>query len=257
MMVWLIPFLTVSLASLRVGGFLASSPIFSLASVPLQVRILLAFGIGIALGHHLPPLPEGLWGQPGLIVTVLVKEIGLGLIVGFTMRFIFLITTWAMELSGLQIGFNMANVFDPANNSQASILAQLSTIMMVVFVFASNLHHEIIWGIYKSYTAIPMGPLESESWNFSSFFGRIMLFLKVATETGIRMSFPVMIAMLVFHIVMGVVAKAAPQLNIFFNLSFVINLIAGLFLIILNWSRIFPTMQGYISFLRNRGFGLW
>lgn len=253
-MEWLIPFLTFSLASLRVGGFLASSPIFSLGSVPVQLRVILSFGIGIALGHHLPPLPNGFWLSPGMILLVFVKEIGLGLIVGYTMRLVFLVTTWAMELSGLQIGFNMANLFDPANNSQSAVLAQLSTIVMVIFVFASNLHHHIIWGIYKSYEHIPMGPID---WDFSSFFGRIMLFLKVATETGIRMSFPVMIAMLVFHIIMGVISKAAPQLNIFFNLSFVINLIAGFFLIILNWARIFPTMEGYISFLRNRGFGLW
>ncbi|QQR81135.1 MAG: flagellar biosynthetic protein FliR [Deltaproteobacteria bacterium] len=208
----IIQFLNLSLASLRIGGFLAASPIFSLASVPTQVRVILAFGIGLAMSHHLPALPTSYWEQPGMILLIITKEIGLGLIIGFTMRMIFLVTTWAMELSGLQIGFNMANVIDPANNNQASILAQLSVVIMVIFVFASNLHHEIIWGIFKSYQHIPMGPMD---WNFSAFFGRMMLFLKVATEMGIRMSFPIMIAMLVFHIIMGIVAKAAPQLNIF------------------------------------------
>jgi flagellar biosynthetic protein FliR len=170
------------------------------------------------------------------------------------MRLAFLVGSLAMELIGLQIGFNMANVIDPTNNSQASILSQLSIVLMVIYVFASNLHHEIIWTLYKSYDQIPMGLMD---WNFSAFMGRILLFLRLAMETGIRMSFPVMIAMLVFHIIMGVIAKTAPQLNIFFNLSFVVNLLAGMALIIMNWSRLFPTVQSYLQILRNRGFGLW
>lgn len=246
--------LKVMVGTCRIGGLMLAMPALGAAQFPGPLKFLFAVSLGFILLPFQTPLPPVLWEQNGLLVLCMSREIGIGLFLGFCARFIFLVVTMSLETAGLQMGFAIANVFDPQNNSQISVLAQLGVVMTILFFFGANLHHDLFRALVKSYELLPIG---LPDWNLAPFHKSVLGFLRSSFELSIRLAFPVLAAMLIIHVVMGIISRTAPQMNLFFNAAFALNIVAGLVLAALSFPEMMTQVQTYSRRMAAHGYGLW
>lgn len=253
-MLWFDELPKMMLGAFRVGGLLVAMPVFGTSPLPPMLKFFLAFAFSAALLPFQPAFPPELWGRSDLVLVLAVREIFLGLLMGYGVRFIFLMVTMALEFAGLQMGFSIANVFDPQNNSQVSVIAQLGATLSIMFFFAANLHHEVFLTLVRSYEVIPIGVPD---WNFGLNIERLVSFLGMSFSVALRLSMPVMAVMLILHFVMGIMGKAAPQMNLFFNVAFIINVATGILLVALLIPTLFPEITRQTRAMSLQGYGLW
>lgn len=244
----------IALGSLRMGGLLVSMPVFGTSPIPAQTKFFFAIAMGMLLAPFHPSVPAELLENNTVVLLLAGKEVGIGLIMGFGARFIFLVVTMGMEFAGLQMGFAIANIIDPTNNDQISVLSQVGVVLVMLYLFGVNFHHDIFLALVRSYDLVPMGlPV----WDMGGVVARMSVFLKDAFDLALRLSFPIMAAMLTMHLVLGIVSRTAPQMNLFFNVAFVVNIATGLLLLTLMYPQMFPSVRQYAAGLFQKGYGLW
>lgn len=246
--------LTITLIAMRLGGLIVAMPLLSSGPVPGPVRILIGFAFAATIQPMVGTLPQTLWNANDVIVLLAVHELCIGLMMGYVVRLMFLSVSLALEVAGLQIGFAMASIFDPINNSQVSVLAQVGVVMTVLTFFGANLHHDIFAGVVHSFTAVPIGLPE---YAMGGYVQQVGALLGDAMLIGLRLAMPAMIVMLLVHTVLGIVARAAPQMNLFMNITFIVNIVVGVLVLMLSMPRFMPAFVNYARATIRHGLGLW
>lgn len=218
------------LGAMRVGGLLVAMPVFGTSSIPVFVKVALALAIGASLHGFMGVIPESIFYHNDIIVLIVMRELGIGLFIGFTARLIFIVVSMSLEYAGIQMGFAMANIFDPSNASQVTVLGQIGSILAILIFFTTDMHHDFFALVAKSYQWWPVG---LPDFNLSSMANQFVDLIKKAFEMSLRIAMPVMIVMLVIHTIMGVIAKAAPQMNLFFNVAIILNVVIGVIMVMM------------------------
>lgn len=228
-------------------------PLIGSFSFPTVIKLLLAIGLAFLILPlvHIPFVK--LQFNDWLIFTIL-KELALGLMIGFLGRFFFTVLSMAFEFMGLQIGFAIAGIFDPQNNVQVSALSQFGLILSVLIYFTLNFHHDLFLVITKSYEILPIG-FEFKN-VLANFVAHTLFFLKTSFLLAFQIALPILMAMLIIQIMIGVISRTAPQMNLFFNVSFFINLVLGLFAVYFVLPVAFEFLKNIGSLLMERGYGL-
>jgi flagellar biosynthetic protein FliR len=216
----------VLLIATRVGAATALSSVFGPIEVPAQVRVILA----LALAVFLVGTEAGT--APAISSTALVSGWGLALaaaselFIGATFAFGFMAAYAATQVSGraldIQIGFGAANVLNPTTRTLAPLLGSLFGVVAVVGFLALDGHHVLIRALALSVTTIPPGTLAyAPNWSLIAAHSTVMFTL------GLSFAAPVMFALLLSDIAMGVFSRSMPQLNVFV-LSFAVKIVLGL-----------------------------
>lgn len=216
---WLVALL---LCSLRISAVLMLAPILSAIGVPSRIRIVLtlALALGLVTGLHLPyhHLPTDISPLLGMAV----QEIVLGAVLAFGIFAAFAAFHFAGSALDIQIGFNIANVFDPVTHSQAPLLASLFSLVAALLFFLLEGHHALIRGIAWSLERVPLGmafPVSDPALiirQFGTLFG-----------FGLLLAAPVLFVLFLVEISLGVLSRTLPQLNLFL-LSPPIKIVIGL-----------------------------
>ena len=204
----------------RIGGMLMATPVFNNAGMPRRVRIIIALVLTMALAPALPqqPLP-GLGSWQGLLVFV--GQFVLGLLFGFILRIAFTAVDTAGQLIGLQMGLSFATFYDPQNGGQTPVLSEFLGLLATLIFLAMNGHLLVISMLAESFTLVPIGatvPLGSVT--------TLLAWAGVIFSTGLLLSLPLVAALLIANIAMGVLSRVAPQLNLF-AVGFPVTLVAG------------------------------
>jgi flagellar biosynthetic protein FliR len=212
----------------RILAWLMTDPLLGNRLVPARVRVGLAFMMSVAIAPTLPALPHvPLVSGEGLLI--LMQQILIGAALGFSIRIFFAAVEFAGQFLGLQMGLSFAALFDPINGAQTPVVAQLLTLMTALILFAFNGHHQIIIALWESFQAAPIatGP----------FSGRgFMVLLEWAGAifiSGLHLALPVATALLAANLSIGMMTRAAPQLNIF-AIGFPITIGAGVLVLYLS-----------------------
>lgn len=187
-------------------------PILGSQSVPIQVKI----GISIVLAMLLfSVLHEGYqlgeW-SPLLFILNICKEVVVGLLLGFIPSLLFAGIELAGHLIAIQIGLGIVNVYDPQTQAQVSIIGQFQVFAASMFFLAINGHHLFIEGIYQSYRAVPLVMLQLESGLFDfnmDMAGNLFI-------AAVKVGAPLIVSLLLTSVALGLVARAVPQMNVFF-----------------------------------------
>lgn len=197
----------------RMGGMMVTAPFYSSGVIPLRILGMLVFLITLvvfpavtAKGYY--PVP-GHMGQYALLV---IMELGIGIYIGFLVSIVFA----AFQLSGqyfaVQIGFGINEVLDPVAQVSVPLIGQFKSLIGLLVFLAINGHHFMIQAVYRSYELAPLlsmskgslgGLLKFISYSFSGMF---IVALKIAL--------PVVGTIFLVSVSMGILAKAAPQMNI-------------------------------------------
>lgn len=207
---------------LRVLAVFASAPIFSSRSVPTRTKVGLAFVIALCLQPALPDQPIVSLNGPQALGAVL-QQIIIGVSIGLAVRIVFGAVEMAGEIVGLQMGLNFAGFFDPTTNSQASTVGRFfGNIAMLLFVILNG-HLLLIQAVVASFQTFPVGEGAMDAVRTL----RLHELGAIIFQYGLWIALP-MIGMLLFvNVVMGIISRIAPQMNVF-AIGFPLTLSVGL-----------------------------
>ncbi|OMG56806.1 flagellar biosynthetic protein FliR [Azonexus hydrophilus] len=205
----------------RILGLIATAPLWSTAGIPRQTRLILGLGITIAIAPALPPMPAvqpaslaGLW--------ILGQQILIGIAMGFAARVVFAAIDMAGTFIGFQMGLGFATFYDPLEGAQTPVLAEFIGLLALLLFLSLDGHLLYVSTLAQSFHAIPVGPeaLSPNSWrNLTELGSKIF-------SAGLLLALPVLIALMITNVALGVLTKAAPQLNLF-ALGFPLTLMGG------------------------------
>ena len=220
----------------RILGMVSAAPLFSNRAAPARVR--LAIGLALAIGSvpALPPLPPIDPGS-GLGLAVFAQQMLIGVVIGFIMRLVFAAVDLAGELIGLQMGLGFATFFDPQSGGQTAVVAEFLDLLATLVFLALNGHLLMVEVLVRSFEWLPVreAPLEGGGWGVAAAYGALMF------ATGLLLSLPLIAALLITNVAMGILTRAAPQINLF-AVGFPITMTAGFVVIVLTLEAFAPVM---------------
>jgi flagellar biosynthetic protein FliR len=191
----------------RPGMLVAAAPVFGGLFIPVQVRIGLCILLGLALAPVVPP-PQNA-STVGLPM-IIAGEALIGLALGIGLQVIVAAAELAGHLAGFQIGFSYAAIVDPQSGVRNNLVAALYGNLALVTFLGINGHHVLIQGLAASYDQLPIGAAA-----LSGPLAPIVAhMLGLVFVTGVRLAAPVVTALLLVEVIMGLVARAAPSLNL-------------------------------------------
>ncbi len=217
----------------RTGSILLLFPFYRFVFMPIRVKLGLVGIIALTLVPLVGsvPMPAGLLE----LAVGLGREILIGFTIGLVTNFIFTGVEFAGHIMGYQMGLAMANVYDPLNNSQISILGRLTGLLAMLVFLGANGHLLIIMTIKKSFDLIP-----PYGFHLTESLGDgVLTISREIFIIGIRLSAPVMAVVFFLNLTLGILSKAVPQLNMFV-VGFAIIIAAGFVVLLLT----LPAMQG-------------
>lgn len=200
----------------RLGSVLMLLPGFSDDAVPGRMRLLIAFGMAAGLygllGPALRPAVEAARATDSAFATALMAEILTGLLLGAILRILFLAISIAGSIISLQVGLTSALVNDPSAGGQVPVLARFISVAALLVCFALNVHHLWIAAMVDSYALFPAGAMPPAA-DFAQ------LAIRAASGSmalGLSLAAPIVIYGIVFNGALGLAARLAPQLQVFF-----------------------------------------
>lgn len=214
----------------RILALLAAAPPFSNAAVPIRIKLILGLAISLALVPALPALPPISPGS-GEGMLILGQQMLIGMAMGFAMRLTVAAIDYAGEAIGLQMGLGFATFYDPDNTSQTPVVSEFLSLLGLLVLLSINGHLMIMATLAHSFTVLPIvgTSLAAGSWSNFAHAGAIIF------SSGLILALPVIAALLITNVALGVLTRAAPQLNLF-AVGFPITLIAGFVMLILSLS---------------------
>jgi len=194
----------------RSSAFLAVFPVFGDATVPMRIKAGAAGVISLLLAGITPaPLAAPATGL-GLAL-IIGREILIGLLLGSLVRFVFMGAQFAGQTIGVQMGLGAASLFDPGTRVTVMVNGRFYYLMAVLLFLSLNLHHPFLEGLGRSFQVLPTGQASLnvagiEQW--ARFSGSVLLL-------ALRLSLPVIGALLILDLALGFLARLVPQMNIF------------------------------------------
>lgn len=213
------------LAMIRPGAALLAAPIFGAAAVPLQLRIILSLAIGIAAMSSVPfALPqEGLASMAG--IGLIMAEVLAGLSLGFALQIGYAAAFIAGESIANAMGLGFSSMVDPISGNSTPVIGQFLSIISTFLLLAMDGHLLLIRFIVMSYQALPPGELMP-----AGAFEAIARFGGTMFASGAIIALPVTFTLILVQLIMGMLARTAPSLNLF-AVGMPATILAGLVLL--------------------------
>jgi len=194
----------------RVAGIMVFSPFYSSGAFPAQIKVILPLIVALTLAPMVPP--SQLPAEFGLaqVVTSALGEALIGMVLGLTASFVFGGLQLAGQILGFQLGFSIVNVIDPQSAVETSVISILYNFIGLALFLLLNGHHWFFLAVSESLSYLPVGgvhlrgPLVEEVLRLSA---RIFV-------SGLRIAGPVIAVTTIADVVLGMIGRAAPQINI-------------------------------------------
>ena len=199
-----------SFVMVRVGAAFVAAPVFGAVGVPLPVRVSLSGAVAIlVLGVHPVTPPAAVFGLATFVSVA--AEALVGLAMGFILQIAFSAPLIASELIGGSMGPGFAQSMDPQNGRSSPALGQFFTIMLTLLFLSLDGHLVLVEMIVRSYTALPPG----QAWIGAERLQAIAIFGGYAFVAGLLLALPVGFLLLCLNLVVGMISRSAPSLNLF------------------------------------------
>lgn len=215
-------FLISALIFVRVSGVLVTAQFFGSGSMPTQVKlilgVILTMSVAAPFWNEQPPIDFHLWN----LVFLVFKEFLVGAIIGFSGN----VVLWAARFAGgiidFEMGFQAASLFDRESGSPTLVGEFYFLTAMMIFLMLNG-HHYIIESFYMSIKAVPLTTFAISNSTVTAMIKLVSTVLLI----GIKIASPVLIALFCTNLALALLARIAPQTNIFM-LSFQIKISVGL-----------------------------
>lgn len=213
------------MAMIRPGAAMVAAPVFGATAVPVQVRVILALMIGIAATNSTPiPLPmDAVVSLDGILF--IMAEVLAGIAIGFALQLGYAAAFVAGETISNAMGLGFASMNDPQTGASTPVIGQFLSIVAVLLLLAMDGHLLLIAIIVKSYQAMPPGAFLSAD----AIMG-LVEFGSTLFAMGLVIALPVGAALILIQLIMAMLARSAPSLNLF-AVGLPVTLIAGIVLL--------------------------
>lgn len=224
---------------LRVSIVMSLLPFFGSKNVPAQFKIGLVFATAIIL----TPVIDFTVAKAD-IPFVVMREIIMGIVLGLLARFVFLAVEIAGQVMSNAMGLSLATVFNPEFGQSTELAHTYGIITMLIFL-AMDAHHDLISLFVRSYEWIPAGGIAIGDVAAEVISATSLIFIM-----AVKISAPVVIAMLITNLLLGFLYKAAPQMNIFF-IGYPLYLLVGFIVIFISMPVTVSAIGNYFSLMKN------
>jgi len=207
----------------RVLALFSVAPLLSHRAVPNRVKLALAVGVAAVLVPTMqtPPITDVLSGA-GL--ALLVQNILIGAMLGFAVRLIFAALELTGELIGLQMGLSFAGFFNPASGMAQNAIGSFMSLLALLMFIAIDGHLMLLHALAESFRLFP---LVGGSGEMPMSFDHVVRLAAGMFSIALSLALPFLAVMLLTNIVLGVLARVAPQLNVF-AIGFPLTILVGL-----------------------------
>ncbi|QUH20822.1 flagellar biosynthetic protein FliR [Alkaliphilus sp. B6464] len=220
----------------RVTGLFVISPIFGRNNLPTIMKIGLSITVALIL---LPLKINGFYLEIDNMRTLMfwsISEFLIGIIIGLIAFIYFSIVYLAGTIVDIQMGFGMVNIMDPQTNAQMPLMGGFYNILLTLVFLTINGHHQMIKSLIYSYEILPIG------FNISVSESLINYLIKIFTDTFIlafQLSAPILIAIFLANVILGILARTMPQMNIFI-VGLPLKIAIGIIIILLSLRFFIP-----------------
>ncbi len=195
----------------RLGAMLILIPLFGASNVPNQVKVLFTGLLALVFfitGQYTLGIEVSDFASVGMgIIAEIINGLALGFVVVLIMNAIYI----AGHLIDMDMGFAMVNVMSAQDDSEIPITANLYYLMMMVLFMVTNSHHRLIEAFSRSLDFVPLGTFRFNPVHLNSY-------LALTKETfiiGFQIALPIIATILVANMILGMLTKAMPGMNVF------------------------------------------
>lgn len=223
----------------RLASFIYIAPFFGNSNTPSRIKLALAIFVAIIMYSVLPrqALEYNSVAEYGLLI---LKEGIVGLLIGYSAFICSTIIAFTGKIIDLEIGMSMAQIFDPITNQTVSITGNLYSYFILMIMIATNMHIFLLKALVDSFTVIGLGGAVIGD----SLYDTMISFISSYMVIGFRIALPIFVASLILNCVLGILAKVAPQMNMF-AVGIQIKIIVGLLIMFLTVTLI-PSIANFI-----------
>jgi len=193
---------------LRITAFIVVSPGFSFKGLPNIYKVALSAALTFLVYMSIPEVE--LIENMILFGIYAMKETLFGLAIGYVTKLVFSTMEIAGHLVDFQVGFSMASVYDPSMGIQASNYGRLYYWMSICIFFLLDIHHKVISTLIKSFEYVPLNTITFDGFSVEAILN---IFSRVF-ELALNLAAPMIIVVLVTDVVLGVISRTVPSINV-------------------------------------------
>ncbi len=205
-------FVIFMLVFIRTLSMFATAPLYGSQSIPAQLKVwgaaFVAFALFPIIASHSPSVPLDL----GSLILLALQEVIVGSVIGFTLGIIFHGVVYAGELFAFVMGFSISSIIDPQNGFDVPVVGQFEYIVAIFIFLILNGHLFLLQALSLSYTAVPISGLKITGSAVQLFVHMTGLVFVAAIKIGA----PVIISLFLTDVLMGIMSRMVPQVNVFF-----------------------------------------
>ncbi len=231
-----------ALVLLRMTAYVVSSAFLGSPLVNTPVKILLSIVLSMMV---FPAVKVGSVDYSLIsneIIGLAARELIVGLTLGFLTRLFFFVVSMVGDLVSMSVGLSAAQLYNPMMGSQGGVIEQFYSAMATLVFLAISGHHMLISAIVQSYDLVPVSSL---ALNLGPF-AEIAVFGQAALMMTIKMCAPVLVAILLVNLAMGILGRAVPQINVLVT-SMPVTILLGLTVVFICLPLLIMEMSGLVE----------
>ncbi|UMZ73377.1 flagellar biosynthetic protein FliR [Natranaerofaba carboxydovora] len=198
------------LLTIRMTGLFLSAPVLGSDNIPARVKVGVSLLFSIIIFPTIAPEVQVFY-DPIVYIGIMVSELLIGLGIGLVASILFASIQVAGQLIDMQMGFAIVNVLDPQSGIQFPLMGYFKYVLAILIYFTIDGHHLLIGAVYESYEFLLPG-------QYASFVGGGEVIMSLLTETftlALRVGAPVLGVLFLTNIILGLLARSVPQMNVF------------------------------------------
>jgi flagellar biosynthetic protein FliR len=226
---------------LRVGGFVLAAPTLSDTVIPGRIKIVMSLALAFLMAPlvQIPPALS-IFSAAGLLAAV--QELLIGVAIGMVVQLTFEALMFAGQSISLTMGLGFATLVDPQRGANTTVIGQMFMIFGILTYLAINGHLVLLGALAQSFQTLPIGAAHIDK----GFLLSVAQWGARVFESGLLIALPAVIALVIINLALGVVTRAAPQLNLF-GIGFTITLLCGFFVLIVGLDGVMAGISSLIN----------
>ncbi len=225
------------LISVRMTGMLLIAPFFSASAISTPIRVTLTISMAFLLLGYVSVPSVDMFSVAGTLL--LAREALIGVMIGLIYQLMFAAIAMAGEQIAFSMGLGFASMIDPQTGSQSPVITQFLSILLILIFLSVEGHHLLIQHVVLSYISLPI-ELRFDADMFINVSRSAALIFSVA----VIFAMPIIVALFCSNLLIGLLTRVAPQMNIF-SVGFPLTILIGLALLLI----LLPSMSDALSVL--------
>lgn len=228
------------LVLMRVATFVFAAPFFNTTNTPQRVRIGMSLCLSLLV---FPMLGEVSLEYNNVInyAALVIKEVIVGILLGFTAQMTVQIMQFAGKIIDMDLGLAMATIYDPQTRNQVGLMGNFFYYILMLSLIVTGLYQYLVQVIVETFTVVPVGQV---TFNFT-LYDTVLGFVVDYMAIGFRIALPIFASALLTNCVLGILARIAPQMNMF-AIGVQLRIIGGL-AVLMVVMYMFPAVTNFIN----------